>query len=43
MPVTKTGKKVMRSMKKKYGPKKGKSVFYASIKAHKPGSKKWHK
>ena len=32
MPLTKTGKKVLRSMEKNYGSKKkGKSVFYASI------------
>lgn len=30
MPLTKKGKKVMRSMKKTYGSKKGKQVFYAS-------------
>jgi len=30
MPLTSKGKKVMRSMKKTYGSKKGKSVFYAS-------------
>ena len=41
MPLTKTGKKVMKSMKSQYGEKKGKSVFYASINAEKPGSKKW--
>jgi hypothetical protein len=31
MPLTKTGKKVLRSMRKEYGKKKGQSVFYASI------------
>jgi len=30
VPLTKQGKKVMSSMKKKYGTKKGKKVFYAS-------------
>ncbi len=30
MPLTKKGKKIMGSMKKKYGTKKGKKVFYAS-------------
>ena len=43
MPLTKSGKKVMRSMTKQYGKKKGKSVFYASINKKKRGSKKWHK
>ena len=39
-PLTKTGKKVMKSMKKFYGAKRGPTVFYAM--AHKKG-KKWHK
>lgn len=30
VPLTKKGKKIMRSMKKTYGDKKGKRVFYAS-------------
>ena len=29
-PLTKKGKKVMKSMKKQYGAKKGKQVFYKS-------------
>ena len=35
MPLTKKGKKTMRSMKKTYGPEKGKQVFYASKSAGK--------
>lgn len=35
MPLTQKGKKTMRSMKKTYGPKKGKKVFYASKNAGK--------
>lgn len=31
MPLTSKGNKVLRSMSKKYGAKKGKQVFYASI------------
>jgi len=31
MPLTKKGKKVMKAMKKQYGSKKAKSVFYAMI------------
>lgn len=31
MPLTEKGKKVLANMKKEYGAKKGKSVFYASI------------
>ncbi len=42
MPLTKSGKKVMKSMKGQYGAKKGKEVFYASINAKKGGSEKWH-
>ena len=30
MPLTKKGKKIMRSMRKTYGAKKAKRVFYAS-------------
>lgn len=43
MPLTLDGDKVMGSMQKEYGAKKGKSVFYASINKGKPGSSKWHK
>ena len=30
MPLTQKGKKIMKSMKKQYGKKKGETVFYAS-------------
>lgn len=30
MPLTAKGKKIMKSMKKSYGAKKGESVFYAA-------------
>lgn len=30
MPLTKKGKKILANMKKEYGTKKGKQVFYAS-------------
>ena len=30
MPLTKKGRKIMRRMKRSYGPKRGKRVFYAS-------------
>lgn len=42
MPLTKSGSKVMSSMKSQYGEEKGERVFYASINKGKPGSKKWH-
>jgi hypothetical protein len=35
MPLNKKGSKIMSSMKKTYGPKKAKSVFYASKNAGK--------
>jgi len=35
MPLTKKGKKILRSMKKEYGPERGKQVFYASQNAGK--------
>lgn len=41
VPLTKKGKKIMRSMKKTYGDKKGKRVFYAS--ANKGTIKSAHK
>lgn len=31
MPITKKGKKIQKAMKKQYGAKKGKQIFYASI------------
>ena len=43
MPLTDKGKKVLADMKKQYGEKKGKEVFYASINKGKKGSSGWHK
>ena len=43
MPLTKSGMKVMHSMVKQYGAKKGKEVFYASVNKGKAGSSEWHK
>ena len=43
MPLTKGGRKVMASMRAKYGEKKGKEVFYASLNKNIKGSSKWHK
>lgn len=43
MPLTKTGKGILRNMIKSYGSKeKGEQVFYASINAKVPGSSEWH-
>ena len=33
MPLNEKGQEIMSSMKKQYGKKKGKSVFYASLNA----------
>ena len=35
MPMTPKGRKIMRAMKKEYGPEKGERVFYASLHAGK--------
>lgn len=43
MPLTKSGQSVLGSMKRQYGEKKGKQVFYASINKDKTGSGQWHK
>lgn len=43
MPLTKSGRSVLGSMKNQYGEEKGESVFYASINKGKPGSSQWHK
>lgn len=43
MPLTKSGRKIMRSMAKRYGKRKGKRVFYASINKKKKGSSRWHR
>jgi hypothetical protein len=43
MPLSKSGKKILKSMQKQYGEKKGKGVFYASMNLKKPGTEKWHK
>lgn len=42
MPLTSSGKKVMKAMVKEYGSKNAKRVFYASINKGVPGSSKWH-
>jgi hypothetical protein len=42
MPLTKSGSRVLSSMKEQYGGEKGERVFYASINKGKPGSSKWH-
>ena len=43
MPLTKTGKKVLKEMKEQYGKEKGERVFHASINKGKSGSSKWHR
>jgi hypothetical protein len=41
MPLSETGKRVLKKMRKTYGKKKGESVFYAT--ENKKGGKQWHK
>jgi len=41
MPLTKSGRKVMASMKKQYGKEKGERVFYASVNKGVSGSSEW--
>ncbi len=40
MPLTKTGRKVLRSMTRRYGKKRGKRVFYATMNKY---HRKWHR
>ena len=43
MPLSKSGKKILKNMRKEYGSdKKAKQVFYSSINKNKSGSEKWH-
>ena len=43
MPLTKSGRKVLRKLQKTYGKKEGKSIFYALINKGVKGSSKWHR
>lgn len=43
MPLTRSGKRVQKKMRKTYGKKKGDEVFYASINDKKKGTSKWHR
>jgi len=42
MPLTKSGAKTLKAMRKSYGSKKGESVFYATMAKKKAGAK-WHR
>ena len=42
MPLTKTGKEVLKELRKKYGKKHGEEVLYAMISKKKKGSESWH-
>ena len=42
MPLTEKGTKILKQMKKTYGAKKGKQVFYATMAKKKKGTSKWH-
>lgn len=43
MPLTKSGKKILKNMIRKYGKEKGERVFYAMINEKRKGTEKWHK
>ena len=42
MPLTSTGKRILKQMIAKHGHKSGTRVFYSSINKGVPGSDKWH-
>jgi hypothetical protein len=42
MPLTKSGRKVMSSMKEEYGEEKGERVFYATANKKPSVGRKWH-
>ena len=41
MPLTKTGKKILKGFQKRYG-KKGANVFYSTINKYPTRTKSWH-
>jgi len=41
MPLSKSGKKVLRNFREEYGDE-GERIFYASMAKKKKGSEKWH-
>lgn len=43
MPLTASGRKVLRKLQRQYGKEKGTRIFYASIRMRKPGTEKWHR
>jgi len=43
MPLSRAGERFLMKMKRNYGDKKGREIFYASINKGKPGSNKWHR
>lgn len=43
MPLTKSGKKILKNMIAKYGKEKGERIFYAMINEKRKGTEKWHK
>ena len=42
MPLTKTGREVLRSMQNQYGKERGKSVFHAKMNKENGYTEKWH-
>jgi hypothetical protein len=43
MPLTKTGREVLKKYQEQYGEEEGKRYFYASINKGTKGSESWHK
>ncbi|MEM5875560.1 MAG: hypothetical protein QXX45_03270 [Candidatus Aenigmatarchaeota archaeon] len=43
MPLTPTGRKVLKKFIEQYGEEEGKKYFYAAINKGVKGSEKWHK
>ena len=43
MPLTPTGRKVLKKFQEQYGKEEGKKFFYAAINKGVTGSEKWHK
>lgn len=43
MPLTVSGKRVLKNLQKQYGKERGTRVFYALIQKGVKGSEKWHK
>lgn len=43
MPLTKSGKRIIRTFEREYGKVKGKRVFYEFMRSHPRHTSRWHK